>query len=194
MVYTIRKAGVKDLDFIVRIDLEGEGVPGTLEAEKMSSAKLREHRLKMRRFVTPVRDSGDNEYESCPKMAYIAVDKDTGESIGLIMFLFRDMNSPDFKPFDIFDKFDRSLFPKDGRFCEIYELWTAPSQRRRGIATRLKQKAESAARRHQITMMYTHTAVENTHVVELNLKLGYHVIRTGPLWDKFVRVSLVKYL
>lgn len=43
-------------------------------------------------------------------------------------------------------------------------------------------------------MIYTHTEAVNLHVIALNLKLGYHPIRTGLLWDAVPRVSLVKWL
>ncbi len=87
-----------------------------------------------------------------------------------------------------------SAFPPDGRFCEIFNLWVDPAYRRKGLATRLKLEMEAEARRRGIQMIYTHTEEANSHVIELNLKLGYHPIRTGPLWDAVPRVSLVKWL
>jgi len=35
---------------------------------------------------------------------------------------------------------------------------------------------------------------ENTNVIELNKKLGYKILRTGPIWDQVIRVSLIKYI
>jgi hypothetical protein len=43
-------------------------------------------------------------------------------------------------------------------------------------------------------MIYTHTETSNPHVIQLNLNLGYHEVRRGPLWDATERVSLVKWL
>ena len=42
--------------------------------------------------------------------------------------------------------------------------------------------------------LYTHTEERNTHVIEMNLKLGYREVRRGPIWDEIVRVSLIKRL
>jgi len=42
--------------------------------------------------------------------------------------------------------------------------------------------------------VYTHTAESNLHVIEMNLKLGYHEVRRGPIWDEIFRVSLIKRL
>jgi hypothetical protein len=43
-------------------------------------------------------------------------------------------------------------------------------------------------------MIYTDTEAANGHVLALNEKLGYGEVRRGPIWDKVVRVSLVKNL
>ena len=45
-----------------------------------------------------------------------------------------------------------------------------------------------------IMTMYTHTEKRNTHLIDLNLKLGYFEVRTGPIWDEIPRVSLMKHL
>jgi ribosomal protein S18 acetylase RimI-like enzyme len=193
-VYTLKKARGKDLDFIVKIDLEGEGDPGVQTSRVMSAEEQQQHRLKMHRFIRPSLNTGLTEWDVCPKITWVALEKGADQPIGLIMFMFRDMNSPTFKTFDIFDKFRRDIFPPDGRFCEIENLWVSAAYRRQGIASLLKQKAEAVARKNRISLIYTHTALENQHVVDLNLKLGYRIIRTGPLWDAYVRVSLVKDL
>jgi ribosomal protein S18 acetylase RimI-like enzyme len=104
------------------------------------------------------------------------------------------MNQTSFQHFGIYDKFDRKLFPENGRVCEIFQLWVAPDFRRQGIATTLKKKAEEIAVSNHIPMIYTHTEAVNHHVVELNEKLGYTQIRTGPLWDEVTRTSLIKNL
>jgi ribosomal protein S18 acetylase RimI-like enzyme len=86
------------------------------------------------------------------------------------------------------------LFPADGGFCEIFQLWVAPEYRRQGLATHLKQQAEEEAQRRGINLLYTHTEESNKHVIELNLKLGYSEVRRGPMWDEAVRVSLIKQM
>jgi ribosomal protein S18 acetylase RimI-like enzyme len=94
----------------------------------------------------------------------------------------------------IFHELDRSLFQEDGRFVEIFQLWVAPQFRRKGIATRLKQKLEDVAKSKDINLIYTHTEERNTHVIALNEKLGYRKVRKGPIWDEIIRTSLIKHL
>jgi len=103
------------------------------------------------------------------------------------------MNDPTFQHYGYFDKFDRAVFPSDGRFCEIFGLWTSPDQRRKGIASELMMEAEEVALQNNVAMVYTHTEAINHHVVELCRKLNYEVIRRGELGG-FRRVSQVKYL
>ena len=80
------------------------------------------------------------------------------------------------------------LFEPGSRFCEVFELWVHPDYRRQGLATRLKGELEVASLRRGLSLIYTHTETTNAHVVELNLKMGYHVIRRGPIWDEVERV------
>ncbi len=193
-MYSIRKATINDLDFIVGIDLESEGISTGNQWANQSADTLREHHEKMMKFVRRSFNIGNSEFETCPKYAYICIEKKTEKRIGLIMFLFRDMNSPAFQHFGVYDKFDRNLFPPDGKFCEIFQLWVAPEYRRQGLATKLKVKAEKISLKNNISMIYTHTEVINEHVIEMNKKLGYSVLRTGKLNDDIIRVSLVKHL
>jgi ribosomal protein S18 acetylase RimI-like enzyme len=76
----------------------------------------------------------------------------------------------------------------------VFNLWVAPDYRRQGLATKLKQQFEAESRLRGMSMLYTHTELTNPHVIELNRKLGYREIRTGPIWDEILRVSLVKAL
>ncbi|MNV93361.1 Acetyltransferase (GNAT) family protein [compost metagenome] len=94
----------------------------------------------------------------------------------------------------IFHEIDRGSFQEDGRFVEIFQLWVAPEYRRSGIATKLKLKLEELAKSNDVNLIYTHTEERNKHVIELNEKLGYRIIRRGPIWDEIVRVSLIKQI
>jgi len=67
-----------------------------------------------------------------------------------------------------------------------------PAYRRCGIATKLKRKLEELAQTIDVNVIYTHTEEKNQHVIELNKKLGYEVVRKGPIWVEVVRVSLIK--
>jgi GNAT superfamily N-acetyltransferase len=95
---------------------------------------------------------------------------------------------------EIFNELDRSLFPLDGRFIEIFQLWVDPRYRRKGLATELKMKVEEYAINNSIGMLYTHTEEANSHVIKLNEQLGYRQVRKGPIWDEVIRVSLMKDL
>ncbi|MCR8642009.1 GNAT family N-acetyltransferase [Paenibacillus sp. N1-5-1-14] len=76
----------------------------------------------------------------------------------------------------------------------VFQLWVDREHRRGGIATKLKQKLEELAKTIDVNLIYTHTEEKNSHVIELNEKLGYKIIRRGPIWDEIVRVSLIKQL
>jgi ribosomal protein S18 acetylase RimI-like enzyme len=193
-MHSIRKANINDLDFIVKIDLEDEGLSTGNPWAKKSAETLKQHRLQMMQFIKKSLNTGTMEWDTCPKYALILTEKETKKRVGLIMFLFRDMNHPNFQHFGNFDKFPRTLFPPDGRFCEIAQLWIAPENRRRGLATRLKKKVEEICLKNNVLMIYTHMEATNNHVLAMNLKLGYQIIRTGPLGDGLIKTSLVKYL
>lgn len=176
----IRKAGITDLDFMIKIDLKDEGV--TTSDILMTEEELKEHSSKILKFVTE-QDRG----------AFIFEDEKTGKRTGLIMYSIVNRDGK-FPWKTIFHELDRSLFQEDGRFVEIFQLWVAPEYRRSGIATKLKLKLEELAKKNDVNLIYTHTEERNKHVVELNEKLGYRIVRRGPIWDEIVRVSLIKQM
>ncbi len=194
MKYVIRQADMNDFYFVVEIDLLDEGIEGESPYPITSFDEEVEFLDKIARFLDPSLNEGETEFSTCPKYTLICEDSRTKESIGLIMFLFRDINDPTFQHFGIYDKFNRSMFPTDGKVCEIFQLWVAPGHRRKRIASELMKKAERIACKNNIQMIYTHTESVNDHVVELCDKLGYEVIRKGTLWDETVRVSQIKHL
>jgi ribosomal protein S18 acetylase RimI-like enzyme len=180
----LRKATLADLDFLVQVDLNDEGVTHS-DDRAMTPAELAEHRVKVRGFI----DEPD-------QAAWIFDDADAGHSVALIMCRFRDRRREARKDANEFllRFIGEDWLPPDGRFCEIFQLWVDLAYRRQGLATRLKRQVEEAARQRGIKLIYTHTEERNTHVIELNHKLGYREIRRGPIWDNIVRVSLVKQL
>jgi len=171
----IRPAIASDLELLVAIDERDEGITSSKPAR--SASEVVEHRQRIRSMI-----DADG--------ARIA-DAD-GTPIGVILWLVRLLAETD--PTYVFRQLDASLFPADGRFIEIFQLWVDPAYRRRGIATALKREVEVAARARNIGLIYTHTEEINTHVLALNAKLGYREVRRGPIWDDVVRVSLVKQL
>ncbi len=171
-----------DLDFLVAVDLKDEGV--TLpHLAGAGSEELAEHRHKIAAFISDI-----------DKAAWVCEDTETKRLIAITLWRYRNRLSERFESWSIFPQLAESLFPVDGGFCEIFQLWVAPEYRRRGLATRLKRQAEADALRRGITLIYTHTEERNSHVIELNLKMGYQEARRGPLWDEMVRVSLIKSL
>jgi ribosomal protein S18 acetylase RimI-like enzyme len=177
----IRKADASDNDFLVQIDIKNEGVTSTSEIQ-MTEEELRLHRKRITSFVTD-KDKG----------GFIYADKDSQVRLGMIMYSI--VNRDEEYPWKtVYQELDRTLFQEDGRFLGIYQLWVNPNYRRAGIATKLKLKVEDVARANDINLIYTHTEERNSHVIELNKKLGYKEVRRGPIWDDIVRVSLIKYI
>jgi ribosomal protein S18 acetylase RimI-like enzyme len=175
-VLEIRRATADDFELLVRVDLQDEGVTpgyrtGWGEAERESHRQL---------ILSFILDAG----------AFIA-DGD-GLPVGAILWRIRQFELVERG--SVFRELDASVFPADGAFAEIYQLWVDPKHRRRGIGTALKRSIETAARSRNVRMIYTHTEATNAHVLAFNEKLGYREVRRGPIWDEVVRVSLVKYL
>jgi len=181
-MFTLRKATAADLDFIVAVDLKDEGVTLSHMSEA-SSEELAGHRDKIAAFLS------DSD-----KAAWVYEDTETNRLIGIILWRYRNRLRETFKGWNIFPEIDERFFSADGAFCEIFQLWVAPEFRRRGLASSLKRSAETESLRRGVKSLYTHTEECNAHVIEMNLKLGYHEVRRGPIWDETVRVSLVKLL
>ncbi len=182
---TIRPAGPQDLDYLVETDLLNEGYTPAPGETPMTDAERADHRTKIAGFINDPCQGG-----------WIAEDSTTGAKAGMILARFRDRQT---EPDDeanrfLFQFIDNSIFPPDGKFCEVFQLWVHPTYRRQGLATRLKQVLEDEAKKRGIHMIYTHTEAQNEHVIEMNRKLGYREVRRGPLWDDVIRVSLVKWL
>jgi ribosomal protein S18 acetylase RimI-like enzyme len=87
-----------------------------------------------------------------------------------------------------------SVFPPDGRFLHLYDLWVDPSIRRRGVGRALKRLLEAEASARGIGMIYTVTEARHGAVLDLNAQLGYVEVYRGPMWDSVERVGLAKHL
>ena len=176
----LRRATLDDLDFLVRVDLNDEGVtPGY--RDEWGEAEAAEHRAKIQSFIT----DGDK--------AALVADAPTEPRIGAILWRYRNVKTEAMIEETIFREIEPVL-PSDGAFCEIFQLWVDPGYRRQGIGTALKRVAEEDAVARGVGMIYTHTEERNLHVIELNEKLGYRGVRRGRIWDEIIRVSLVKDL
>ncbi len=183
-MYTIQRAVMDDLDFLVEIDLLGDGYTSDPDEPPMSETDLAQHREKIASFVRQEND-----------LAWVVLDE-AGQRVGAILARYRDRlhEPPNEANLFLFRFLDEALFPADGRFCEVFNLWVHPAHRRQGLAMRLKQVIEEEARRRGMKMIYTHTEAANLHVIEMNRKLGYQEVRCGPIWDAVPRVSLIKWL
>lgn len=180
MNQTIRRANIDDLDFIVRTDLLNEGY--TSNSDVMTIEEVDRHTQKLKQFIV------DEE-----KGILVLEDAEQNGCIGYIMYRISNRDNP-YPWKTAFSELDRNLFQEDGRFLEIYNLWVNSEYRRQGLATFLKKVIEIEAKRHSVSLIYTHTEAENEHVIELNRKLGYVEVRRGRIWDQVIRVSLIKHI
>jgi len=171
-----------DLDFLVMVDRKDEG-SGSTYMNDWGAAEIAEHRDKIAAFVL-----------ADDKAAWVYEDTEANRLAGMILWRYRNRLSGNLDEWSVISQLEKSLFPPDGAFCEIYQLWIAPAYRRRGLASRLKQQAETESLRRGVRLLYTHAEERNTHIIEMNLKLGYREVRRGPIWDEIVRVSLIKPL
>jgi ribosomal protein S18 acetylase RimI-like enzyme len=181
MLLRLRNVEISDLDFLVQVDLVDEGITPTIEMQNSKKDK-EQHRKKILKFLTD-QDKG----------AFIYEDLKNNKQIGTIMYTIsnRDKEYP-WKT--VFHEIDRRMFQEDGRFMEVFQLWVDPNYRRKGLATKLKQRIEKEAQKLKVNLIYTHTEESNKHVIELNKKLGYQEVRRGPIWDSVVRISLIKHI
>ena len=184
----IRRATPDDLGFLIASDLAtGDAEDALLGVSpwRPSAVEAEAHAAKITRYLV------DDD-----KAAWVGLGKG-GPPTAMLMARYRDLETEPREHLaegSIFLELDRRLFPADGRFCEVFQLWVEPACRRRGWATALKRHLEDDARHRGIGAIYTHTLEANVTVVELNLKLGYHVVRRGPIWDEATRVSFIKTL
>ena len=181
-MFTPKKAAAMNLNFIVEVDLKDEGCSSTY-MEDWGPDQFAERRGKIAAFLS------DED-----KAAWVYEETGTGRPVGIILWRYRNRLQETFEGWSVFPQLDAGLFPPDGAFCEIFQLWVAPEHRRRGLASGLKRQAEAESLRRGVRLLYTHTEERNVHVIEMNRKLGYREVRHGPIWDEIVRVSLIKPL
>lgn len=170
----LRPIEIKDLDFLVKVDMEDEGV--TSDEVK----DYNEYVKRMTHFIEHP-DFGGFVYEI------------SNQPIGCILFNVENK----FKTYDwptIYNEINDHYFDDSGDMLAVYQLWISKEYRRRGLATLLKHAFETEAFNRKINTLYTHTEIQNQHVIELNQKLGYDAVRIGPIWDEILRISLVKDL
>lgn len=177
----VRKAEEHDLNFLVWIDIKDEGVSSSYMAN-WTDAEWAAHRAQIAAYI-----AGED------KIAFVMEEK---ESQSRVASIYADILQVEdvVGRWRMFQTISTELFPGDGRFCCIFQLWVDPVYRRQGIGSQLKQRVEDEAVRRQVGAMYTHTEAVNKHVITLNTKLGYREIYRGAMWDDIQRVALLKRL
>lgn len=182
-LFEIRAATSSDIEFLTMADLNAgaEENGGTTPPKMQDESSFRKHLAKITDFVT-----------DDAKGAWVGVTREDGRRAGMILCRFRNRLTEPFGDGTIFDELEAGIFPDDGGFCEIFQLWVEPEFRRKGLAMQLKEHLEVEVMNRGIGLIYTHTRESNLHVLEMNRRLGYAEIRRGPIWDEVIRVSLVK--
>lgn len=64
-----------------------------------------------------------------------------------------------------------------GEKMHIKSLWITPSERRKGLATKLKNHIADICRERDIQEIYSHVDMNNKKMRKLNEKLGYQSIK-----------------
>jgi GNAT superfamily N-acetyltransferase len=140
----------------------------------------------IRRTLSGFAAGGDNEG--------LVVEDAAGAIAAFLLYRFRNRLTETFAADDTLGALSPDLFPADGAFLQIHDLWVRPDHRRRGVATALKLALEPVAAARRVQMIYTVTEADHTAVLGLNAALGYGAIYAGPMWDEVPRVALVKRL
>lgn len=178
---TTRMANKGDVNFLVWIDIKDEGVSSSYMAN-WTDEEWAAHRTKITAYI-----SGKD------KITYVTEENNSKRRVaGIYADILNVQDVADRWP--MFQTISTDLFPEDGRFCAVFQLWVDPAYRRQGLGSQLKQMVEEEARRRQVGAIYTHTETTNGHVITLNKKLGYTEIYRGPMWDEIERVALLKNL
>ncbi|HEY2710561.1 MAG TPA: GNAT family N-acetyltransferase [Caulobacteraceae bacterium] len=175
----LRHLALADLGAVAAALLPGEGYthPGG------EPATLSETRQALRGFAENGSDAG-----------FVATRRADDAPVGFLLYRLRNRLAEDFGEGNVLGALSPRLFPADGRFVQVHDLWVDPAWRRRGVARTLKQIAELAAASEGIGMIYTVTEADHSAALALNAGLGYVEIYLGPMWDAVERVALAKYL
>jgi ribosomal protein S18 acetylase RimI-like enzyme len=174
----LRPALITDLDFLVNYDLACEP-----HGPSNGRGNATDHRYCMASYVTDL-----------DKEAWVVEDSRAERPVAMLLCWFRNRWRDKFDPSSVILRLDDRLFPPDGGFCEVCQLYVDAGYRRQGVATSLKQRLEYESFTRGAGLIYTHTTAANTAALELNKKMGYQVVRRGPLWDDTIRISMTKRL
>jgi ribosomal protein S18 acetylase RimI-like enzyme len=127
-------------------------------------------------------------------LGLVADDLATRTAAGFLLGIRRNRLIDVHPPGHILSRLPASLFPANGRFLQVYDLWIDPAWRRRGLASALKLMLEAQARDLGAACILTYTEATHTTARRLNARLGYREVYEGPMWDEVDRVALIKRL
>lgn len=153
MNYPIRKAGYKDLSFLVKTSFpDGEPEKGFIQSI-----------IENKRNVSLVCNDGK---------------KIIGFIIGRVLTKYPS-SSPDNGIWmqAIYNELLDGIVPDNHKFCEIYNLWIATEYRQKGFALKLKQTIESYLTSKEIYYIVSSTKKKNKPVIGLNKRLKYSIIK-----------------
>ncbi len=181
-MFYVRESERGDLEAMVAALSEAEGYSSSPD-EQTPDGRSSSTRASLEAFASTSNGHG-----------LVVCDSPDEEVVGFILFRYHNRRSDTLPSDSILGQLPLELFPPSGNFCEVFELWVAASHRRLGLATLLKHEMERHMQDRGVRMVYTHTEQSNGHIIRFNQRLGYRAIRTGPIWDEVVRVSLIKHL
>lgn len=168
----IREINIKDIDFMVEVERLSEGY----SSDHRDSDKML-HKKMLAFFDS--KENGGFIYET---------DRPVGLLLYSVAYTDKDYSWP-----TVYKEIPKKYL-WDNVLLGVYNLWVDPEFRRQGIASSLKNKLETFAIDQGFKQLFTHTELANEHVIKMNLKLGYDIVRVGPIWDESIRVSLLKPL
>jgi len=174
---SLRRLEPSDLDGVAKALQPGEGYTQT--------AALAETWQAIRTGLAGFGGDGVNE-------GFVVRERGDETPIAFLLYRRRNRGTDDFGEGAILGLLGDGVFPADGRFLQIHDLWVAPQARRRGIARALKRALEAAAASDGFGMIYTVTETTHQAVLTLNEQLGYLEVYRGPMWDDVARVGLAK--
>jgi GNAT superfamily N-acetyltransferase len=123
---TTRPANAGDVNFLVWIDIKDDGVSSSYMAN-WADAEWAKHRLQIAAYIS-----------SEDKFAFVTEEIDTKRRVaGIYADILNVQGVVD--RWRMFQTISTELFPEDGRFCAIFQLWVDPAYRRQGLGSHLKK-------------------------------------------------------
>lgn len=176
---SLRRLEPSDLDAVAKALQAGEGYTQT--------TALAETWQDIRAGLAGFGEDGVNE-------GFVVGEGGVESPVAFLLYRRRNRATDNFGEGNVLGLLEDRVFPSDGRFLQVHELWVAPQARRRGIGRALKRALEAAAACEGFGMIYTVTEATHRAAMTLNRQLGYLEVYRGPMWDDVARVALTKHI